>query len=74
MHMNVIAMGQYANGAFASKYYAASGDWINTISDRSNRSVYNPPDVDNATAVLGHLSRANFFYRNFFYKYSLCPI
>lgn len=54
MHMNVIAMRQYANRVLALKSYAALGYYINKMSDRTNPSVSNPPDADNPTAVLAH--------------------
>ncbi|WP_190491894.1 hypothetical protein [Microcoleus sp. FACHB-831] len=52
--MNLIAREQYANRAFAANCYAASGDSINKMSDRTNHSGSNPPNADNPTAVLAH--------------------
>lgn len=43
MQANVIGMGQYADGGMmASKPYAASANYINTMSDYCKHCVYNP--------------------------------
>lgn len=45
MQANVIGMGQYADGGLvASKPYAASANYINTMSDYCKHCAYNPRD------------------------------
>lgn len=61
MQANVIGMGQYADGGMmASKPYAASANYINTMSDYCKHCVYNPRQRTGATAC-----PFNFMYWDF---------
>lgn len=61
MQTNVIGMGQFADGGLmASKPYAASANYINTMSDYCKHCVYNPRDRTSENAC-----PFNFFYWDF---------
>ncbi|MBD2019469.1 cryptochrome/photolyase family protein, partial [Leptolyngbya sp. FACHB-36] len=61
MQTNVIGMGQYADGGtIASKPYAASANYVNTMSNYCKGCVYNPRDRSGDDAC-----PFNFFYWDF---------
>jgi len=61
MQANVIGMGQYADGGtMASKPYAASANYINTMSNYCKHCVYNPRSRTGETAC-----PFNFMYWDF---------
>jgi deoxyribodipyrimidine photolyase-related protein len=61
MQANVIGMGQYADGGMmASKPYAASANYINTMSDYCKHCEYNPRSRTGETAC-----PFNFMYWDF---------
>ncbi|HEY9876992.1 MAG TPA: cryptochrome/photolyase family protein [Leptolyngbyaceae cyanobacterium] len=66
MQTNVIGMGQYADGGLiASKPYAASANYINTMSDYCKRCVYNPKDRTTEKACPFNLMYWDFLARHY---------
>lgn len=66
MQANVIGMGQYADGGtVASKPYAASANYINTMSDYCKHCTYNPRSRTGETACPFNLMYWDFLARHF---------
>lgn len=66
MQPNVIGMGQYADGGLmASKPYAASANYINTMSDYCKQCVYQPRSRTGETACPFNLMYWDFLARHY---------